>query len=257
MNESGAGKLNLADEGKAPFPTSKSKTPTVFKTIDHLITIDAPDGSGKGEIAGILAQQLSDIYGTERVLLTSPNRFDQSPQALRIGTKLKEKPWLLPQSAHHNSHYMAALMLNYQNVILSALDLGKLVIIDSSEIRSLAYILDKGSIEAIESTIRWIKSGRATAGTLAGNRIVLCTGTEDCLANIRARGKQDYGDPINVAEATRRQHCYDSSVTLIKSLKQDNQTNWINVDNPRVKVSDINDHLIKLVGERIIPHLRF
>lgn len=228
----------------------------LFKTAMNLITIDAPDGSGKGEIASLIHQQLSLIYGQDNVLLVSPNSFRQCPEALEVGKKLKSQPDLSPSSVRHNSHFMAATMINYKMVIAPALKDEKIIVVDSSEIRSLAYMLDRGSVKAIESTYRWIKSGRATAGILAGNRVLVSVSPRDCLANIDARGKRDYGDPANVDEAIRRANCYALSVSCIKDLRQDDFSNWINVQNPRVEVGDVRDYLSQLVSEKIISRLR-
>lgn len=228
-----------------------------FKTADRLITVDAPDGSGKGTIALIIQQQLSLKHGPDNVLLVCPNRFDQSPEALEIGKKLKNQRDLSPSSTRHNSHFMASLMLNYRTVIFPALESGKIVIVDSSEVRALAYMLDRGSADAVGSTLRWIKSGRATLRLLAGNRVLVRVSPEDCLSNIDARGKKDYGDPIDLTEAQRRADCYTLAVLVVKRLKQDRPSIWINVDNPRTETADIKTHLNQLVSERIIPCLNF
>jgi len=228
-----------------------------FTTAARLITVDAPDGSGKGAIALILQQQLALIYSEGQVCLVSPNKFAQSPRAQEMGRKLKSQPDLSPRSVRHNSHFMASLMLNYQTVILPALESGKIVIVDSSEIRALAYMLDRGSPNSVESTLRWIKSGRATSNLLAGNRVLIKIGPEDCLANIQARSKQDYGDPTDCLEAQRREDCYSVAIQVAKGLKQVRPSVWIEVDNPRIETSDINAHLNQLVTNAIIPQLRF
>lgn len=228
-----------------------------FTTADRLITVDAPDGSGKGAIALILQQQLALIYGENQVCLVSPNKFNQSPEAQEMGKKLKSRPGLSPRSVRHNSHFMASLMLNYQKVILPALESEKIVIVDSSEIRSLAYMLDRGSPDSVQSTLRWIKSGRATSNILAENRVVIKVCPEDCLANIGARSKKDYGDPTDPTEAQRRDDCYSLAIQVVKKLKQNRPSNWIIIDNPRIESGDINAHLDQLVTNAIVPQLRF
>lgn len=226
-----------------------------FITANRLITVDAPDGSGKGAIALRIQQQLSLKYGSDNVLLVYPNKFDQSPSALEIYTKLKNQPDLSLDSVHHNLHYMAASMLNYKTVISPALESGKIVVVDSSEIRLLAFMFDRGSEEAINSTLRWIKRGRVTNNILAGNRVLIKVEPGDCLANINARGKKDYGDPVDLSEAKRRANCYTVAIKVLKGLKQDHPTNWIAVDNPRIETSDIGSHLDQLVSEKVIPRL--
>lgn len=236
--------------------TERSLPPKpLFRTVNNLITVDAPDGSGKGVIAALIWQQLSSIYGDRNVLLVSPNRFDQSPQALEIGKKLKNQPDLSPSSVRHNSHFMATTMVNYRTVISPALEAGKIVVVDSSEIRSLAYILDRGSSDAVRSTLRWIRSGRATAGILAGNRILVRVSPEDCLANIDARGKKDYGDPVDYGEALKRSDCYTLSVLYLKGLNQDFPSHWLNIENPRVETDNIDVYLNQLASRKIIPYL--
>ncbi|OGE20525.1 hypothetical protein A3A14_00490 [Candidatus Daviesbacteria bacterium RIFCSPLOWO2_01_FULL_43_38] len=227
----------------------------LFRTANNLITVDAPDGSGKGAIASSIWQQLSSIYGDSNVLLVSPNGFDQSPQSLEIGKKLKNQPSLSPSSVRHNSHFMATTMVNYRTVIFPALEAGKIVVVDSSEIRSLAYILDRGSSAAIRSTLRWIRGGRATFGLLAGNRILVTVSPDDCLANINARGKRDYGDPVDYNEALKRADCYALSILYLKGLKQDSPSNWINVENHRIETDDVDAYLNQLVSRKIIPYL--
>jgi len=229
----------------------------LFRTAHNLITVDAPDGSGKGIIASLIRQQLSSVYGCNNVLLVSPNRFYQSPQALEIGKKLKNQPNLSPSSVRHNSHFMATAMVNYRTVISPALEAGKIVVIDSSEIRSLAYMLDRGSSDAVRSTLRWIRSGRTTSGILAGNRILVTVSPDDCLANINARGKRDYGDPIDYDEALKRANCYSLSVLYLRGLKQDYPSHWIYIENPRIEVDDVSVYLNQLVSRKIIPFLSF
>ena len=227
----------------------------LFTTVDRLITVDGPDGSGKGAISRKLKEQLAAIYGADNVLLVCSNRFDLSPKAREIGESLKRQPWLSPDSVRHNAHYLAASMVNYQTVISPALEAGKFVVIDSSEIRALVYILDGGTEAAVRSTLRWIKSGKATSHLLAGNRVLLHTCPDDCLENIRARGKMDYGDPTSVDEAQRRADCYCLVAQMMKGLRQDRPSNWIDVTNPRVE-KDVDAYLNQFVAETIIPRLR-
>lgn len=90
---------------------------------------------------------------------------------------------------------------------------------------------------------------------MAGNRIWVAVSPEDCLANINARGKKDYGDPVDYDEALKRADCYTLSVLYLKSLKQDSPTHWINIENPKVETEDIDVYLNQLVSQKIIPYL--
>lgn len=227
-----------------------------FTVCDRLITVDAPDGSGKGVFAKIICDQMALKYGKDNVLLAKPTRFDDSPEARSMQERLMAKKDLASDSVRHNIHFMAALMLNYKTVVIPALDSGKIVVVDSSEVRSLAFMLDRGTPSAIASTLRWIRSGTATAGIIAGNRVIVNATPEDCLANIDARGKRDYGDPINIEEAKRRLSCYDIAFASINRLNTDTPVNIIAIDNPRVEIPNISTYLSELVSEQIIPKIR-
>lgn len=226
-----------------------------FHTNNRLITVDAPDGSGKGAFAESLYRQLIEKFGEGNVVLVQPTRFELTEKGLKLLEKLKSQQGLKSNSVRHNLHFMATLMVNYQDVISKALDSGKIVVADSSEIRSLAFMFDRGTEATIQSTVRWIKSGTATNDLSAGNRVFINTSPEDCLANIFARGKVDYGDPTTPQEAQRRLDCYTLAIQVISGLKQDRPSNIIQVDNPRVEVLDIKGYIDHLVAQNIIPKL--
>lgn len=90
---------------------------------------------------------------------------------------------------------------------------------------------------------------------MAGNRILITVSPDDCLANINARRKRDYGDPINYDEALKRADCYTLSVLYLRGLKQDSPSHWINIENPRIEADDVSICLNQLVSRKIIPSL--
>jgi|CXWL01.1.fsa_nt_gi thymidylate kinase len=227
-----------------------------FKIARRLITVDAPDGSGKGAIAKVLFELFVKKYGKDKVLLICPTRFDQSDKARYFEERLKNRPEIPKDSVYHNIHFLAAMAENYRSLIKPALEGGKIVIADSSELRSLAFILDRGTLATIESTIKWLKSGVATQDILGGNRIMVEVSPEDCLANIDARDKRDYGDPKDIVEAQRRQECYGLATQVIRTLKTSEPQNWIMVSNPRVQTVDIAAYLNTLVSEKVIDRLK-
>lgn len=226
-----------------------------FKLEQKLITVDAADGSGKGAYSESLRKQLSAKYGDDKVILVQPTRFEVTEKSRALYEKLKQQPGLKYDSVRHNLHFMAALMVNYRDLIAPALADGKIVIVDSSEIRSLAFMLDRGTDETVHSTLRWIKSGRATAGIAAGNRIFIESTPQDCLANIAARGKTDYGDPTSIDEAIKRYNCYVTANRTIYTLKQDKPSNLLVVNNPRIESSNVTEHIDEIVRKNILPRL--
>jgi len=223
---------------------------------NKLITVDAPDGSGKGEMVNALCFALADIYGKESVVKLSPGRFDVSVESLKFQSLLINNK-LSSTSKEHNACFLGALGANYEHVIKPLVNEGKLVIADSSELRALAYILDTGSAEAIEDTYKWIDRRQATAGIIARNRILIRTSPKDCLNNIFSRGKLDYGDPQDLIAMKRRHQMYKSAEEYIRDKDITFQVNWLSIPNKRYSdAKRLHEHLRSLIMTSIIPFLK-
>lgn len=228
---------------------------SIFESANNLITVDGPDGSGKGTIVRVLLDVLIERYGQESTVHVVPGRFDQSQEAMRFGIKVKQLADD-PSTVEHNECFLGALAANYRTVIQPELKKGKIVIADSSEIRSLAYIWDRGLEDAIYSTCLWIAGGKATEGILAKHRIILQTPPEDCLRNVLMRGKIDHGDPLNIAEAIRRQASYMVAERFVKELKTTAETSWIYLENARHEDPPrLYEHLRARILDCVLPEL--
>lgn len=226
-----------------------------FNICYSIITVDASDGSGKSTFSKVLKECLSETYPEKDILLVKSTNFDLSPGAVKCGESLARRNSLKENSVRHNLYYLCAMAENYKQVISEAVNNGKIIISDSSEIRALAYILDKGDNDAISSTYKSIDTGFLTRGILSGNRIILSVSPEDCLFNLQARGKKDCGDPTNLSEVKRRQQCYDTSIDFIKNLAP-SDVNWMFVENRSYMGSSPLTHLRHRIHEEIIPRLK-
>ncbi len=221
----------------------------IFDTSSLLITVDGPDGSGKSTFSEILTLQLQKEIGQEAVILVKPTRFDASDRSREIGKELEKSGNLREDSLEHNSFFLDALHLNYENVICPFLKQGKIIVVDSSEIRSLAYILERGSIEARDDTIKKIRNGFLTNYIRAGNRIVLKASPQELLKNLSKRDKQDKADPRSIKEAELRISSYETAVRLIKLFQGSAGVRWFFIETKHTP-SSIHGYWISKIKEK-------
>lgn len=227
----------------------------VFSIDYNLISVDAPDGAGKSTFVKVLKQELERLYGVDRVVLLAASDFFASEGARYYGDKFAHRGAVVPFSRKHNLFFLGAVNKNYREVIIQALAQNKIVVLDSSEIRALAFMMDMGSADAIDSTAAWLKSGRLTGSLLPGNRIILSIRPEDSAKNLARRPKLDHGDPTSLAEIEKRLACYQMAISEIQNLKTTQPVNWLKIDNPS-EDGDVNTLLQERINDLVIPLLQ-
>lgn len=225
------------------------------KAFSSLISIDGPDGTGKSTFSGVLSVELQKILSKDKVKLLKPSYFDVSKRAryIREGLdNLEEK--IDKYSQFHNSFFLRAMHVNYEDIILNELKRGKIVILDSSEIRALAFILDKGTKEAIKDTKNQIEGGILTCNVNPGIRIILKSKTKELLKNLFTKKNLDEGDPKNIKEMNRRIFTYKKAVNFIQRLnfkKLKEKIEWINININHVEYSP-QDYFLKIIKDQMI-----
>jgi len=227
----------------------------VFNVNYNLISVDAPDGAGKSTFVKLLQKQLQEKYGTEKVVLLAASDFNASDGARHYGQEFSEMTGVKQFSRKHNLYFIGAINKNYREAIAEYLAQDKIVVLDSSEIRALAFMLDMGDEEAISSTTDWLKSGRLTSSLLPGNRIILKVSPEDSQRNLNRRPKLDHGDPTSLAEMEKRQACYQLAIEEVKGAKTESPVNWLSVENPS-EDNDIEQKLTERIEKQVIPFLQ-
>ncbi len=125
-----------------------NKVSTTYKDPDaRYFVFEGADGTGKTTQAGMLAKHLESLLGTERVLLTSQPWLEG-----RYGRFISK---LLPRKSHLKGAellqlYVDNCMHHLTNIVIPALEQGKVVVQDQSYYRTLAYQSTQGtSIESI------------------------------------------------------------------------------------------------------------
>ena len=183
------------------------------QTVSNLISIDGVDGSGKSSLARLLAQNLNFAK------VVRPACFKETPASRLIGEEFyKEEKSLIPHSKIHNDFFLRTMEANYSTLIWPTISCGKWVVVDSSEIRALAFMLDKGSAEAINETKQRIISGQLTFGMHPKWRIVLSGEIEDLWNNLSTKDELDVGDPKSLAETRKRIEAYDRAIDFVRGF---------------------------------------
>lgn len=224
-----------------------------FNINKKIISVDGIDGVGKSSFTERLTKILKEKYGQENVMLMKPTRFSESKGAKKYGDILHGRDDLAVNSRKHNLYFIGALHKNYQE-IMNYVNQGKIVVLDSSEVRALAYMLDRGENDAITSTLMWLRSGRLTGNVLPGNRIFLNADAREILENLGGRKKADKGDPVDIQGVQNRLNSYRQALEKVKNLKTDKAVNWINVHNPRL-TKDVESGLDKVIRDQVIDRL--
>ena len=227
-----------------------------FKIAPKMISIDAPDGSGKSTFSKVVEKYINEKLGFSDVVLVRPTYFNQSAEGLRLEEELKRRIDIKPNSYEHNNYFMATMAANYKTVISPILERGGIVVLDSSEIRSIAFMLHNGEPSAIESTLNWVESGKATNNTFSGIRVRLITSPHDCLHNLFAKGKLDSGDPKSIDESIQRNICYEKAFLHVKSIQNHESSVWIDIENPSYRNHEtLIGHLNEVIEQKLEPTL--
>lgn len=201
----------------------------VFSTNDKILAINGPDGVGKSSICQALVKTLNGL--SVPTVLVKPTTFEESVRSKKIGQEL-ENSGFDRKSKQHNRFYLRALAYNYRDRVLPLTTLGYMVVLDSSEVRALAFMRDLGSHEAYQDTIEWLRCGALTYKTIATHQIFLYAQPNELYHNLMERDKKDTGDPGSISAVENRLSAYREAVSLVRSLPTDNKINWIEIHNP-------------------------
>jgi thymidylate kinase len=225
-----------------------------FNVFPRLISIDGPDGTGKSNLARILHKIISLSFQEESIVI-KPTYFDASEEAQIIGEELRKRENLEKSSQEHNSFFLRAMLVNYRTVILPALKDNKWIILDSSEIRSMAFVLDRGDVRAINNTKSFIEQGLLTLGVCPWTRVILGADPETIRSNLLTKKELDLGDPISIEEIERRIRAYKESIGLIKKIPTSKTIQWIYLIIEHQK-DELDQYLLNLVEKNITPFIR-
>jgi thymidylate kinase len=235
---------------------AKVESPEIFIAHPRLISVDGPDGVGKGTFCGVLKSMLEKALGEERVVLTSGTRFEATPDSQRLGQVVRR---VADNAVARNRLFLLSTRQIFRRIVIPALEVNQVVILDSSTLRHLAFTLaTHGSDSPVFTDTRnLVTSGILDFHLFPGTRIILWAPKESLMENLEGRGFTDIGDPTDIEQVQKRIEAYAEAVQIIKGLESRGGTRWIKVENPPLPSDQVKERLSEIIKEDVLPQLPF
>ena len=214
----------------------------------RIIALDGINEAGKSAIASRLVEALKSKYGEEGVVLVKFN-FTGGDEQRRLGSIVKNKK---PQPGVVGGLISAGINRGYHEVILPALETGKIVVIDRSEIDLLRFALESGDVELYKKRLKLISEGSITHRLWSGNRVFVHIKVEEAWNNLCQRGSNSQFDPKSIEEVQKRVEAQLEVERLAMVLPCKGTVNCIRIENERC--DDFNGFLDGLT-QKIIDKL--
>lgn len=218
-----------------------------------LLSVDGPDGVGKGTFTIKFANIMTKIYGNQNVVSTSGTRFETCSKSLALMDNFKKTSNILER----NRLFLQSTKIIFKEIVIPALNDNKIVILDSSDLRHLAFVTDiYGENSSVwKDTFKQIAEGIINHRYQPGVRIILTASPYDLLLNLKRRDSVDEGDPTSKKEAKKRLEAYKKTIKIFKNLSIVGNVNWIEVKNSSVPSYKIQKYLEKIIQKTIIPKI--
>jgi len=216
----------------------------------RIITIDGVDGAGKSSVAQKIFDGLQKRYGKGTVVIA--NRLI-GPEQKRLQKLINDKN--LTNKKQIDNIYSAMINRIYKEVVIPAINTGKIVIIDRSEIDLLRYAIESGKKDLIEERKKQIQEGTLTHRLWAGNRIFLRMSTEDIEHNLSQRMQIWPSDPKTRDEIEKRKNMEKEAEKEIFSMLHKGQVNIIEKENKRQDDPAGREVYLEKLAEEIIKKL--
>jgi thymidylate kinase len=222
-------------EAKRPKLTASSK----------IITIDGIDGSGKSSLARMVYEKMVKKFGSENVVLTAATKLEGGPNQLRLKAL---EPTITPEL--QDKLYLAGVNRAYGEVIVPAIESGKFVIIDKTEVGTLRYALESGNEQSIKDRFRNIKNGTVTHRYLSGKRVFVDVSPEDAWRNLENREGNTVNDPTSLDGVRKRVEAQKEAERQILDLEHEGDVEVLRVTNKRqASQEEAQDYLNQIANE--------
>ena len=127
------------------YKKTVEKERPILTVEPRIITIDGVDGVGKSSIAQKIFESLQRQYGESSVIIA--NKLI-GPEQKRLQKLINDKN--LSNKKQIDNAYSAMINRMYKEVVIPAINAGKIVIIDRSEIDLLRYAIEGGERGLVE-----------------------------------------------------------------------------------------------------------
>lgn len=218
----------------------------------RLITIDGVDGAGKTTFSGTLAGRLIAKFGSDRVSLVNVNNFIGGPRQERLGDILRRGDLSAGQV---DGIFAAAVNRSYGEEIVPALEQGKIVVVDRSEVDLLRFAIEHGSDDDVQRRLGYIRDGTLTHRRWAGNRILMRTPAEDAWANLTTRPHRSTYDPTSVDDMRRRVVAEQSAESQVLALPHHGDVAVLPFENHRIEQDESRNQWLQEQADSLIEQL--
>jgi thymidylate kinase len=226
----------------------------ILTAEQRLITIDGVDGSGKSTIARLIFETLKKKYGKEKVVWADITNLKGSPKQDRLKV-ISKLPGMSDKRV--DQLYIAGVNRAYEEIIVPALEKGKLVVVDRSELDLIRYALESENSESFEKRLKSVSDGTMTHNFWAGNRIFIESSAEDIWENLKGRGNLSKYDPQNFEEVKQRISAQKKAEEELLKLDHDGDINIVREINPRLSNDSELENSLNLKVKQIIDKLKF
>jgi hypothetical protein len=221
------------EQGVSDYKRRIEKERPLLTVAPGLITIDGPDGAGKSLIAGMLLSRLRQELGEDKVVLFSSSRPDENaPRQGKLSKLIKSGKF---EEDRLDQLFVALVNRIYGESIIPALNDGKIVIFDRSEVALLGHALANNNQDAVGRRKRYIQDGTITHRLWAGNRIFVTALPVDIWNNLVERGKPSQYDPKNLEEVSQRIQAQSQAEREIGQMVHQGKVNIIGISNRRIE----------------------
>lgn len=220
--------------------------------VQDLITIDGIDGVGKSTIARKLFEKLQERFGKDKIVLVDITNLRGSPKQEKLRQITKQG---IITESQLDMLYAAGVNRAYKEVIIPALNDGKIVVVDRSEIDLLRYAIEHGDEISIEKRKKRIQDGTITHRLWAGNRIFFETDPRDAWENLKNRERKSQYDPVSLEEIEVSTRAQQEAEQYIKSLPHTGETKVIKEKITRVKNEAEREEYLNTLVEKLVANI--
>ncbi|MDP3992975.1 MAG: hypothetical protein Q8Q05_02055 [bacterium] len=208
------------------------REPVSLTVYPRLISVDGVDGSGKSTLTAWLGRTLQLIYGQDLVITYEVTNLRGSPGQDRLRRLLEQG-----KLASEDLCYLAGLSRAYQELVEPALSVGKIVIVDRSEVDLLRFSLEGGNQIELRRRKQAIASGVVTHGVWPKYRILVGASVSDVWLNLQSRGTNSSYDPQSLDEVKRRVTAHEQALGMLLGFPYLGRSELIGVFNRRATLA--------------------
>jgi len=198
----------------------------------RLISVDGIEGVGKTTIISLLAELLEKKYGKENVVLVKVTNLKGGSKQERLANALTSREL---SEETKNRIWLTGTNRAYEEKIVPAIEAGKIVLMDRSELDLLRYAVEDGDPALIEGRKRRIADGSITHRYWPGHRVLLNGETHDIHENLSERGSLITTGLLDESDVTKRLKAEQKAEQMILGMEHCGKQTVIRVSNKRVE----------------------